>query len=133
MFAAASYGKFNHVVSTEPRNQLRGRALRYHLPMVHDRQTVAEALGFVHVMGGEEHRTPVTLKSANDVPQLAAALRIEAGRRLVKKKYIGRPHQSGCNCEPLPLAAGKFAHPCVGLLIELQRLKNFNRRSRTPV
>ena len=84
--------------------------------MIDDGQAVAQALGFVHVVRGEETVPPRLLKVANDVPQLAAALRIEAGGRLVEKEHFRIAHQRGSDGQALALTARKLADPGVGFL-----------------
>ena len=61
---------------------------------------------------------PLCAEALHDVPQLQAALRIEAGRRLVEKEDVGIADQRAGDGEPLLLAAGEFADARVALLIE---------------
>src|SRR5271165_568445 len=79
----AAHGKLDDMMSAEPGNQIGWRTFGDDLPMIYDGQPVAETLGFVHVMSREQHGAAVALEGANDVPQLAAALRVEAGGRFV--------------------------------------------------
>ena len=85
--------------------------------MVDDGEPVAQALGFVHVVGGKQHGAAGALKLAHDLPQLAPALRIEARGRLVEKKNFRIAHQRRRDRQPLPLAARELSHPGVGLLL----------------
>src|SRR5208282_6295974 len=78
--------KLDHVMASQPVNQVRGRSLRDDLPVIDNRKPVAEALGFVHVMRREKNRPTFSLERADDLPKLAPALRIESGRGLVQKK-----------------------------------------------
>src|ERR1700681_3626312 len=81
------------------------------LAVIDDGEAVTEAFGFVHVVSGEENGAALFLEDADDVPELAAALRIEAGGRLVEKKNARISDQSGGYGKALLLAAGKFADP----------------------
>src|ERR1700722_11567513 len=101
--------------------------------MVNNCEAVAQALGLVHVVRGEEHGAAVALKGADNVPKLTAALRIKTGGRFVQKENLRIAHQRSRNREPLALASREFAHPRVGLLSELQLLEHFTRRSRLAV
>src|SRR5260370_17795151 len=95
----------------QPRNQFGGRTFGNNLPMVHDCKPVAEALGFVHVMRGQQHRAAGFLKRANDVPKLPPALGIEASSRFIQEKHPGGSNQRGRDRKPLPLPAGDLSHP----------------------
>src|SRR5579864_4288546 len=101
--------------------------------MVNDGQTIAEALGFVHVMSGEQHGAAIALEGADDVPELAAALGIEAGRGLVEKENLRIADEGGGDREALTLSAGELAHPGVGFLSELQLFEDFVGGPRLPV
>ena len=54
--------------------------------MVDDREPVAELVGLLHVVRGEQDRLPVGVQLAEDLPQRDAALRVEAGGRLVEEQ-----------------------------------------------
>src|SRR6516225_3338935 len=77
----AAHVEFDHVRSTEPLDQLHRRAFGDDLTVIDDGETIAETLGLVHVVRGQENCAAIVLKVAHNVPELAAALRIEAGGR----------------------------------------------------
>ena len=54
--------------------------------MVDDRDPVAELVGLLHVVRGEEDRLALGVELAEDLPQRDAALRVEAGGRLVEEQ-----------------------------------------------
>ena len=54
----------------------------------------AELVGLLHVVGGEEHGLSFAVQLAKDVPEREAALRIEAGGRLVEEEDR-RPVEDG--------------------------------------
>jgi len=76
---------------------------------VHDGDAVTERLGFFHVMGGQHDGAPLGMDLVDKVPQVAARLRVEAGRGLVQEHEIGRVDEGGGDGEPLLLAAGELA------------------------
>ncbi len=51
---------------------------------------------------------PFCVEHADDVPDLVAAPRIEAGGRLVEEEELRRHHQARGDVEPAPHAAGEF-------------------------
>src|SRR6185312_6737269 len=112
--------KFHDVMAAEPGNQVRRRSLGNDLPMVDDSQAVAQTFSFLHVVRGKKHGAAALLESANNVPKLATALRVESGGRLVEKQNFRIAYQSGGHSKPLPLTSGQLAHPCVCLFGELQ-------------
>ena len=54
--------------------------------MVDDREPVAELVGLLHVVRGEEDGLAVGVQLAEDLPQRDAALRVEAGGGLVEEE-----------------------------------------------
>src|ERR1035438_4376038 len=120
-------------MSAEPVDQISRRALGNDLPVIHNCQAVAQALGFIHVMRGEQHGAAIALKSANDVPKLAPALGIESRGRLVEKQNLWIANQRRRYGQPLALPARELSHPRVGFLGQLQLLENFFGRARLAV
>ena len=112
----STYGKLDNVMSTETLDQVGRRALGNNLAVVYDRQPIAQTLGFVHVVSSEQDRPPVALERANDIPQLAAALRIKSRRGLVQKQNLWIAHQRRRYRQTLALPAGEFADPGIGFL-----------------
>ena len=72
-----------------PRHQLARRAGRDDAAAIDDRDAVAELLGFVQVVRRQQHRVAVLLHLQDVAVQLAAGLRVEAGRRLVEEDELG--------------------------------------------
>src|ERR1019366_7860477 len=101
-------------------DEVAGSAFGYDLAVIDDGELVAEAFGLVHIVRGEQDGATFFLESADDVPELAAALGIESGGGLVEKKNARIADQSGGDGPALLLAAGKFADPGVGFLGELE-------------
>ena len=67
---------------------------------------------------------PLGLEAGDDVPELAARLRIEAGGRLVEEEQLGIADQRAGDGEPLLLAAGELLDPGVALVLELDQLQH---------
>ena len=88
-------------------------------------QAVAETFCFVHVVSGEQDGATLFLEDTDDIPELAAALGIESGGRLVEKEDARIADQGGRDGETLLLAAGKFADPGVSLFGEFELFENF--------
>ena len=65
---------------------------REQAPAVDDREAVAELVGLLHVVRGEEDGLALAVQLAEDLPQREAALRVEAGGRLVEEEDRGPVH-----------------------------------------
>ena len=113
-------GKFDNVLAAQALDQIGRRSLSDDLAVVDDGEAVAEALGFVHVMRGEKHGAAAALELADDLPQLAAALGIETGGRLVEEENARIGDERRGDGQALALSAGKFSYPGVGLLGEAE-------------
>src|SRR5215469_9889229 len=125
--------ELDNVMAAEAGDQIRGRTFGDDLAVIDNGKAVAEAFSLVHVMRGEEHGAAGVLEGANDVPELTAALRIEAGGRLVQEQNFGVAYQSSCDRETLTLAAGELSYPGVGFLGELKFFENLVTRARLAI
>src|SRR2546425_10473231 len=70
-------------------------------------------------MGGEEHSAARRAKPPDHLPQLAARLWIEPGRRLVQEQQLGPAHQRARHGEALLLPARQLPDPRRAPLLEL--------------
>jgi hypothetical protein len=95
--------------------------------VVDDGDAIAQALGFVHVVRREEDRPSAALQVAEDVPHLAARLRIEARRRFVEKKQLRIAYQGRGNGQTLLLSARELANPGVLLFVEFNHVEHLDR------
>ena len=100
--------------------------------VIHDGHAVAEPFGFVHVMGGQQNGAARQLELFDQLPELAAGLRVEAGGGLVEEQKIGIAHQRAGQRQPLFLPAGKAAHARFALLLELHQRDDFGRCRPVP-
>ncbi len=104
-------------------DQLERRALGDDHALVHDHQSVAELLGLVHVVRGEDHRHALLLEPEEPVPDDVACLRVEAGRRLVEQQHLGPVDQGPRDRQPALHAAGEVLDHRVALLGQLHELE----------
>ena len=102
--------------------QLLQRARGDDLAVVHRHQPV-EALGFVHVRGGDHHAhlRPARADRVDEVPELAARQRIDAGGRLVEDEQVGIVDERAAEAQLLLHAAGKLAGGTGLELLEARR------------
>ena len=89
--------------------ELVGRALRDDLAVIDDGDAVGDALGFLHVMRGEEDGDLLLFVEFLDVgPELVAGLRVQAERGLVEEDDLGRVQQAARDFQTPPHAAGEL-------------------------
>ena len=81
-------------------DQLGGRALGDDHPAVHHHQPVAQLLGLVHVVRGDDLGDALALEPVQPVPQQVAGLRVEPGGRLVEQQQLGVVDQRPGDREP---------------------------------
>ncbi len=93
--------------------QLPRRALGDDRAAVDDPDAVGEHVGLLEVLRGEEDRDPVLLGQAPDLlPQRGAALRVEAGGRLVEEEQARLVHEREREVEPALHPARVASGPC---------------------
>ena len=85
---------------------------------VHDRDDVAEVVGLLHVVRGQQDRAALGLDRPDQLPEVVARLRIEAGRRLVEEQDARVVGEGDREQQALHLAAGELAVVAVGDLLE---------------
>ena len=67
---------------------------------------------------------PAALELVDQVPELAARLRVEAGGRLVEEEQLGIADQRAGEREPLLLPARQRADARVALLLQLHQRRS---------
>ncbi len=85
-----------------------GRVLNQNLAVVDDGDPVAELVGLLHVMRGQDDRDSLVAQAANGLPHGDAALRIEAGAGLVEKEHLGTVGDGAGDLNALRKAAGEL-------------------------
>src|ERR1017187_4710455 len=78
--------KFDHMMHAQPFDQISWSTFGDDHPVIDNRQPIAQAFGFIHVVSCQQNRPTLLLKRTNNLPELAPALRIKSGRRLIQKK-----------------------------------------------
>ncbi len=96
-----------------------------HFAVVHDGHAVAEPFGFVHIVRRQQNGTAHALELFDQIPKLAARLRIEAGGGFVEKQQIGIADQRAGQREPLFLSAGKVADARFLFIFQLHQRDDF--------
>ena len=112
----------HHVAGDLPL-ELGRRALGDDLAVVHDGDPVAERVGLVQVVRGDEDGHALAAQPADLVPHVRAALRVEAGGRLVEEDDLRLVDDAERDVDPAALAAGVGLALAVGVLGELERLQ----------
>ena len=108
------------------------RALGDDLAVVHDRDPVAERVGLVEVVRGEEDGHALGAQPADLVPHVGPALRVEAGGRLVQEDDLRLVDDAERDVDPAALAAGVGLALAVGVLGELERVQRARRPAAAP-
>ncbi len=89
--------------------------------MVDDRDAVAELLGLLQVVGGEDHGRALPVQSPGEPPQAPAQVHVHPGGGLVEDGD-GGPVGQGLGDQHPPLhPPGELAHVGIALVLELQR------------
>src|ERR1700734_3239012 len=118
-------GELDDVFSTDSGDEFPGRAERDDFSVIHDSDAIAKALGLFHVMRGKDDGAAGALELVDEIPEMAAGLRIEAGGGLIEKEQLGIADESGGHGKALLLAAGESADTGATLLFELRDADGF--------
>ncbi len=79
-----------------------GRRVEGHdAPLIDDGDAIAELVGLLHVVRGEEDRLPVDVQLAEDLPQRDPALGIEASSGFIEEQHRRSVHHRSRHHEPL--------------------------------
>jgi hypothetical protein len=120
-------GERHHVFRASGGDQFAGTAESDLFAIVHDGDAFAEPLGFVHVVRGEKDGTAGGFELLDQIPKLAAGLRVEAGGGFIEKQKIGIANKRASQSEALLLAAGKIADAGILFFFELDERDSFVR------
>ena len=101
--------------------------------MVHDRESIAQDLGLLHVVGREQDRPAARLHAEDEVPQRAPSRRIEAGGGLVEEHELGIVDEREGHAQALALAAGQDPGLGVAPLAQVERLDQLGGRAGVAV
>src|ERR671925_1034775 len=114
-------------------HQLTRRAEGDDATVVDDRDAIAQALRFLHIVRRQHNRSPTLPQVANELPKLAARLRIEAGRRLVEKQQLRVADQRASERKSLLLSTREGSHASARLLIQLHEGDDIRRFPPAPI
>ena len=117
--SGGSVRQLDQVLAADAIDELGRRAEGDELAVVDDGHPIAEALRLVHVVGGQDDGLAPRAQRRDGVPERAARLRIEPGRRLVEKQHLGIADQPQRHRQPLALPARQLHDPGGPLLLEL--------------
>jgi hypothetical protein len=95
--------------------------------VIHDRHPLAQLVGLLHVMGGEQDRLPVAIELAEDLPQREPALRVEARGGLVQEQHRGTVEDRARHHQTLSHPSRERVHRRAGPLRELELLEQLVR------
>ena len=95
--------------------------------MVDHGDLLCELISLLEVLGGQQQCRPVADELAHDRPDLIAAARIEAGRRLVQEQHARAGHQARCKVKTSPHATGVRACEAVGGVGQVEALEQLVR------
>ena len=105
------------------RGQRRRRVDRDHATVVQKGEAIAEALRLLHEMGDEDDRHSLVADPLDQLPRLAARLRIQAGGELVEDGQLRATDERQRDRQPLALAAGQVGEAIVALGLEPEQLE----------
>lgn len=94
---------------------------------VHDGDAIAQYFGFVHIMSRQDDGDAAVTHFANEIPEVAASLRVETGGWFVEEEYFGVVYQSGNDTETLFLAAREMLNIAVGFVAEVDFVEELTR------
>ena len=108
----------------ELRSERAGTVQRDDFAAMHDRDSVAQALRLVEVVGRQENRRVAARSQAADhVQQLGADAGVEADCRLVEKEHAGARDERSGDLQPPALAAAVAPDGPVDQLSEVEQVE----------
>ena len=115
---------FHHIVPGNAVLERHGRIERDQLSVVDDRDAVAQAIGFVHVVGGNQHgEIAGVLEVVEHLPHGNAGDRIEPGGGLVEKEDARIVNQAARDLKAAPHSAGERLGLRIAPLEQVHRLR----------
>ena len=103
--------------------ELIGGAVGEDAAAVDDHDLVGELVGFLQVLGGEQHSGAVVDKPTDGLPELVAAARVQAAAGLVQEQHLGVADQADGQVQAAAHAARPGAHRAIGCLGQLEPLQ----------
>ena len=113
----------------QPRRSVAGQ----HGPRVHQGDPIAPQC-FVHEMGGDEDRHPLTAREVDEqLPELIAGDRVHARGRLVQQEHIGLVQDGDRQGEPLLEPQWELLRRCVEVRAQAEAVHQFIDPGASPV
>src|SRR5207248_2690460 len=97
--------------------------------VVHDRDPVAQGLGFLEVVRGQDDRLASLPEVGNEIPERTSRGRVQARRGLVEEEELRVVDERERNRQPLALAAREMARLRVPLLGQVKGLDDLACRA----
>ncbi len=91
--------------------------------MVHDRHAIAQRIGLLHVVGGQQDRLTLAIELSEDPPQREATLRIETRGGLVEEQHRRPVKDRPRHHQPLCHPAGERVHGRLAPFRQLELLQ----------
>ncbi len=116
-----------------PLDELLRRTLCEDAALIHDDQFIAQALGLLHVVRGQQQGLAARLEFAQSAPDQVARLRVQSGGRFVQRRELRVIDQGARDGQAPPHAAGEGIGLCrapVGQRDEFQQA--FDARGDLP-
>ncbi len=104
--------------------QLVPSSLGDHVAPVDDGDAVGELVGFIEVLGGQQHGRSGVDEVPDQTPKVDAALRVNPGGGLVEEEDLGPADQRGGQVEPPSHTARVCANGAVGSLTEVDTVED---------
>ena len=109
-----------------------GTAARDRVAVVDHHDVVGELVGFFEVLGGQQHRGARRNAVTDDLPQFAAAARVQSGRRLIEEEHRWFGNQCTGEVESTSHSARVGARRPVGGIGESEHLEQLARPRTHP-
>src|SRR5438067_377774 len=119
--------EFEHLAGRVLVDQATRRPGRDDLRLVHHDQPVAQLLGLVHVVRGQDDGHALLLEPVKAIPNQVPRLRVEAGRGLVEQEKAGLVDERTGDREPSFHATGEGLDFVFGAVLELDELEQLLR------
>src|ERR1039458_6464979 len=97
-----------YLLRTEGAFECGGRIFNENLAVVDDGDAVAELVGLLHVVGGEDDGDAFFAQAADGVPHGDAALRVESGAGFVEEQHLGAMRDGAGDLQALREASGEL-------------------------
>ncbi|HRD68265.1 MAG TPA: hypothetical protein PKY50_19215, partial [Candidatus Competibacter sp.] len=99
------------------------RSGRHRPAVAQDQQLVGQAIGLVHVVGGQDNPQAIAPESVDQFPDLQARLRVQSGGRFVQEQQLWFVNQGAGEHKPAPVAAREYVRFGVRVAVQPEALQ----------